>query len=94
MDVAEDGLTFSRFNCIKYKRADWSDGSDVIAMPVSVRKQEVRTVGGAHIAQGLVTSSNTVISSIPRANSLINWQCTRTSMAVWLSTSPSQFQLL
>lgn len=31
---------------------------------------------GVYIAQGLVRSSNTVGSSIPRANSLINWQCT------------------
>lgn len=31
---------------------------------------------GVYIAQGLVRSSNTGSSSIPRANSLINWQCT------------------
>lgn len=29
-----------------------------------------------YIALGLVKSSNTVGSSIPRAKSLINWQCT------------------
>lgn len=29
-----------------------------------------------YIAHGLVRSSNTAGSSIPRANSLINWQCT------------------
>lgn len=32
--------------------------------------------GFVYIAQGLGRSSNTVGSSIPRANSLINWQCT------------------
>lgn len=48
----------------------------------------------AYIAQGLVRSSNTVGSSMPRANSLINWQCTLTSIAVWVRISPSQFQLL
>lgn len=32
--------------------------------------------GGVYIAQGLVISSKTVTSSMPRANSLINWQCT------------------
>lgn len=50
--------------------------------PVFDRERSGRWV---YIAQGLVRSSNTVGSSIPRANSLINWQCTLGKRKIKLS---------
>lgn len=77
--------------------SDDGGGSDDKPKDDSSVRQETVCMGGGggvYIAHGLVISSNTAISSIPRANSLINWQCTLTSMAVWFKISPSQFQLL
>lgn len=46
-----------------------------------------------YIAQGLARSSKTVGSSIPRANSLINWQCTLGNRKIKLSKAHKRRRL-